>query len=170
MPDGRSGRGATYWWSGQQNTTEQVVIEFDRPERVSRLIYDVEELRAERTQPVTMEPSTDGGETYRAGFVQEYTFSANGSTYQRENLSFDLHGVTHMRFIVVPARVERVQPTSLRCASSAERARLAPARGYAQRRSGRAANPSTSALRMPALQIRARSAAPEAPHGQMHRR
>jgi hypothetical protein len=84
MPDGRSGRGATYWWSGRQNTTEQVVIEFDRPERVSRLIYDVEELRAERTQPVTMEPSTDGGETYRAGFVQEYTFSPNGSTYQRE--------------------------------------------------------------------------------------
>jgi hypothetical protein len=104
MLDGRSGRGATYWSGGQQNTTEQIVIEFDRPERVSRLIYDVEELRAERTQQITMELSTDGGETIRAGFVQEYTFSPHGSTYQREDLSFDLHGVTHIRLTVVPSK------------------------------------------------------------------
>ena len=100
--DGRSGRGATRWSSARDNTTEEIVIQFDQPEHVVRLIFDAEECEAQRTQQVTMEFSTDGGKTYRAGFVQEYTFSPDGSTYQREDLSFELRGVTHLRLIVVP--------------------------------------------------------------------
>jgi hypothetical protein len=100
--DGRSGRGATRWSSGRQNTIEEIVIEFDQPERVLRLLFDAEELNAERTQQVTMEYSTDGGRAFRVGFVQEYNFSPQGSTYQREDLSFDLHEVTHLRLVVVP--------------------------------------------------------------------
>jgi hypothetical protein len=49
-----------------------------------------------------MEFSSDGGKSYRTGFVQEYTFSPNSSTYQREDLSFDLREVTHLRLVVVP--------------------------------------------------------------------
>lgn len=100
--DGRSGRGATRWSSSRQNTIEEIVIEFDRPEHVLRFIFDAEEVEVERTQQVTMEYSTDGGKTYRTGFVQEYTFSPRGSTYQREDLSFDFPKVTHVRLTVVP--------------------------------------------------------------------
>jgi GTPase involved in cell partitioning and DNA repair len=57
---------------------------------------------AQRTQQVTMEFSTDGGRTFRTGFVQEYTFSPRGSTYQREDLSLNLPQVSHMRLIIVP--------------------------------------------------------------------
>ena len=100
--DGRSGRGATRWLSGRQNTTEEVVLEFDRPERIRRVIFDAEELLVERTQQIVMEFSSDGGKAYRKVFVQEYTFSPHGSTYQREDLSVDLREVTHVRLIVVP--------------------------------------------------------------------
>jgi hypothetical protein len=36
--DGRSGQGATRWSSARDNTTEEIVIQFDQPERVVRLI------------------------------------------------------------------------------------------------------------------------------------
>jgi hypothetical protein len=100
--DGRSGRGATRWSSGRQNTTEEIVIEFDRPEQIQRLVFDAEERLVERTQQITMEFSLDGGKAYRTALVQEYTFSPGGSTYQREDLRFDLREVTHVRLTVVP--------------------------------------------------------------------
>lgn len=102
--DSRSGRGATYWSSGRQNTIEEIVIELDQPERVLRLMLDAEELTVERTQQVSIDYSTDGGRSFRVGFVQEYNFSPQGSTCQREDLCFDLHGITHVRLIVVPNR------------------------------------------------------------------
>jgi hypothetical protein len=100
--DGASGRGATRWMGARADTREEIVFEFDRPEHISRLIFDAEERQVERTQQVTMEFSSDGGRTYRGGFVQEYTFSPQGSTYQREDLTLDLREVTHLRLIVVP--------------------------------------------------------------------
>jgi hypothetical protein len=114
--DGRSGRGATHWSSARDNTAEEIVIEFDRPENVLRFIFDAEEVAAERTQQVTMEHSTDGGNTYRIGFVQEYTFSPQGSTYQREDLSFNLPTVTHVKLTIVPNKggTGRASLTSLR--------------------------------------------------------
>lgn len=114
--DGRSGRGATRWSSARENTVEEIVIQFDQPEDVLRLVFDAEECEVQRTQQVTMEFSTDGGKTYRAAFVQEYTFSPAGSTYQREDLSIDLREVTHLRLIVVPNKggTGRASLTSLR--------------------------------------------------------
>jgi hypothetical protein len=66
------------------------------------LVFDAEEREVERTQQLTIEYSTDGGKAYRTALVQEYTFSPGGSTYQREDLRFDLHKVSHIRLIVVP--------------------------------------------------------------------
>jgi allantoicase len=53
--DGRSGRGATSWTSARANATEEIVIEFDAPEHIARIIFDAEELHTERTQQVTIE-------------------------------------------------------------------------------------------------------------------
>src|ERR1700724_2244495 len=55
MLDGRSGPGATRWISARPDTTEHIVIEFDRPETISRLVYEVEETMRERTQEVRVE-------------------------------------------------------------------------------------------------------------------
>lgn len=100
--DGRSGRGATRWASARPNAREEIVIEFDRPQRITRMIFEAEELHVERTQQVTIEYSMDRGETFRRCLVQEYTFSPGGSTFEREDLGLDLREVTHIRLLVVP--------------------------------------------------------------------
>jgi hypothetical protein len=100
--DGRSGPGATRWMSARPDTIEHIVLEFDQPQTIARLVYEVEEAMRERTQEIRVEVSEDGGRTYRQILVQEYTFSPRGATYQREDQHFELHRVTHLRLTIVP--------------------------------------------------------------------
>jgi F5/8 type C domain len=100
--DGQYGPGATRWMSARADTIERIVLEFDRPQTISRLVYEVEEPSRERTQEVRIEVSEDGGRSYRQILVQEYNFSPGGTTYQREELRFNLHGITHLRLTIVP--------------------------------------------------------------------
>src|SRR4029450_10785500 len=48
--DGRSGPGATRWISARPDVIEQIVVEFDRPQTISRLAYEGEEGVREGTQ------------------------------------------------------------------------------------------------------------------------
>src|SRR3984957_18350179 len=100
--DGQSNPGATRWMSARPDTIEHIVIEFDRPQTISRLVYEVEETRRERTQEVRVEASEDGGRSYRQILVQEYNFSPGGATYQREEQRFNLRQVNHLRLSIVP--------------------------------------------------------------------
>src|ERR1700726_31261 len=63
--DRRSSPGATRWISARPDTVEHVVVEFDQPQAISRLVYEVEEEMRERTQEVRVEVSEDGGRTKR---------------------------------------------------------------------------------------------------------
>jgi hypothetical protein len=87
--------------SARPDTLEHIVVEFDRPQAISRLVYEVEETVRERTQEVRVEVSEDGARTYRQILVQEYNFSPRGATYQREEQRLDLHWVTHLRLTIV---------------------------------------------------------------------
>lgn len=100
--DGHSGPGATRWISARPDVIEQIVVEFDQPQTISRFVYEVEEAGSERTQEVRVEVSEDGGRTYRQILVQEYTFSPRGATFQREEQRLDLHRVSHLRLTIVP--------------------------------------------------------------------
>ena len=100
--DGTAGPGASSWRSARADTEEHVVFEFDQPQSISRLIYEVEEKAVERTQEVRIEVSEDGGETYRQVRVQEYNFSPNGATFQHEDQQFGVERATHLRLTVVP--------------------------------------------------------------------
>src|SRR5260370_26508104 len=100
--DGHSGPGATRWMSARPDITEHIVIEFDRTQAISRLVYEVEETMRERTQEVRVEVSEDGGRSYRQILVQEYNFSPGGATYQREEQRVNLRQVTHLRLTIVP--------------------------------------------------------------------
>jgi hypothetical protein len=77
-------------------------VEFDRPQAISRLVYEVEEAMRERTQEARVEVSEDGGRSYRQILVQEYNFSPGSATYQHEEQRFNLLQVTHLRFTIVP--------------------------------------------------------------------
>jgi sporulation-control protein spo0M len=87
--------------SARPDTTEHIVIEFDRPRSISRILYEVETMQ-QRTQEVRVEVSEDGGQSYRQILVQEYNFSPRGATYQREEQRFNLPQVTHLRLTIVP--------------------------------------------------------------------
>jgi F5/8 type C domain len=100
--DGSSGPGATRWTSARADTIEQILVEFDKPQILSRLVYEVEEATRERTQEVRVEVSEDGGRTYRQVLVQEYTFSPAGATYQREEQRLNLRQISHLRLRIVP--------------------------------------------------------------------
>ena len=100
--DGNSGPGATRWISARPDTIEHILVEFDRPQVMSRLVYEVEEAERERTQEVRVEVSEDGGRTYCQILVQEYNFSPGGATYQREEQRFDCRQVSHLRLTIVP--------------------------------------------------------------------
>jgi hypothetical protein len=52
MLDGCCGPGAPRWMSARPDTTEHIVIEIDRPQTISGLVYEVEETTRERTQEV----------------------------------------------------------------------------------------------------------------------
>jgi hypothetical protein len=102
LQDGRSGPGATRWISARPDVVEQIVMEFDRPQTISRLVYEVEEEERERTQEVRVDVSEDGGRTYRQILVQEYTFSPREATYQREDQRLNLQQISHLRLTIVP--------------------------------------------------------------------
>ena len=58
--DGRGGKGATRWVAAQPDTDAEILIEFDQPQAISRLIYEVEETKVPRTQELRIEaPAPD---------------------------------------------------------------------------------------------------------------
>ena len=100
--DGKSGPGGTRWISARPDIIERIVVEFDQPQTISRLDYEVEETIRDRTQEVRVEVSDDGGRVYRQILVQECNFSPHGATFQREEQRVNLHRVTHLRLTIVP--------------------------------------------------------------------
>ena len=102
LVDGRGGPGGTRWQAAQPNTTEQIVVELDRPQTLSRLVYEVEERERARTQEVRIEASSDGGKTYRGLLAQEYNFSPGGATFQHEDVRIEVVDATHVRLTIVP--------------------------------------------------------------------
>jgi hypothetical protein len=100
--DSRDGPGVTRWISARPDTVERIIVEFDEPQPISRLVYEVEEAVRERTQEVCVEVSEDGVRTYRQILIQEYNFSPRGATYQREELRFNLLRARRLRLTIVP--------------------------------------------------------------------
>jgi hypothetical protein len=100
--DRHFGPGATRWASARLNATEYIVLEFDHVQRVSRLIYEVEERREQRTQEVRVEVWSDRDRTYRQVLVQDYNFSPQGATFEHEDVQLDLPAISHMRLTIVP--------------------------------------------------------------------
>jgi hypothetical protein len=100
--DGRCGPGATCWASGRPDTTEWIALEFDNPERISCLIYEVEERQRERTQEVRIAVSSDHGRTQRQIIAQDFNFSPQGATFQHEELRLELQEITHLTLTIVP--------------------------------------------------------------------
>ncbi|MDA8217596.1 MAG: discoidin domain-containing protein [Dehalococcoidales bacterium] len=100
--DAEGGRGGTRWEAAEADTPQIIELEFDEPQFVSRIVYEVEEEQAERTQEIRIEASADEGDSYGHVLVQEYNFSPGGATFEREDWRLDLKGVTNLRLTLIP--------------------------------------------------------------------
>ena len=99
--DDRRGPGGSRWVAGE--TGEQtVILAFDAPQAIRRVVLEVEEQEVARTQEVQLAVSVDGGQTYRELGRQEYNFSPPGTTFEREDWAVTADGVTHLRLRIKP--------------------------------------------------------------------
>ena len=81
---------------------QQVILAFDAPQVIRRVVLEVEEQMVARTQEVQLAASGDGGRTYRKLVRQEYNFSPPGTTFEREEWAVAAEGVTHLRLVIKP--------------------------------------------------------------------
>ena len=99
--DDRAGPGGTRWVAGEVGE-QAVILAFDTPQTIRRVLLEVEETGVARTQELQLAGSSDGGQTYREILRQEYNFSPPGTTFEREDWAVSAGGVTHLRFLIKP--------------------------------------------------------------------
>src|SRR4051794_41892389 len=86
--DGDRGPGGSRWVAGEPGE-QTLILAFDAPQAIRRVVLEVEESEVARTQELQLALSQDGGRTYREVLRQEYTFSPSRSTFEREGWAVD---------------------------------------------------------------------------------
>src|SRR5919198_5731902 len=77
--DRERGPGASRWIA-EQAGEQTVILAFDTPQPIRKVIVEVEEPDISRTQELEVSISDNGGRTYRELVRQEYNFSPPGTT------------------------------------------------------------------------------------------
>ena len=99
--DTQRGPGGTRWVGGEPGE-QAVILAFDAPQTIHRILLEVEEPGVARTQELQLAVSGDGGQTYRELVRQEFNFSPPGTTFEREDWAVTAAGVTHLRLQIKP--------------------------------------------------------------------
>jgi hypothetical protein len=99
--DQQRGPGGTCWIAGEDG--EQIVIlAFDTPQTIDQVAIEVEEPNVYRTQEIQLAVSKDGGVTYRELRRQEFNFSPDSTTFEREEWTISEQDITHVRLWIKP--------------------------------------------------------------------
>lgn len=104
--DGRRGPGASHWRAGEDGE-QSVVLAFDSPQKLSRILLEVEEKEVARTQEIQLLASTDAETTYSELVRQEFNFSPPGTTFEREQWQVNAGQVTHLQLRIIPDKSGR---------------------------------------------------------------
>jgi hypothetical protein len=99
--DARRGQGGTRWMAAVPGD-QTLILAFEPPQSMRKIVLEVEESGVDRTQEVTIALSQDGGQTYRELLRQEYTFSPSGTTFEREDWVIHAADITHLRIWIRP--------------------------------------------------------------------
>jgi hypothetical protein len=99
--DDHRGPGGTRWIA-EEPGEQTVTLVFDAPQAVNQILLQVEEPEVVRTQDLQLSSSCDGGRTYRELLRQEFNFSPDGTTFEREKWTVSTQGVTHLRLVIKP--------------------------------------------------------------------
>ena len=99
--DGQRGPGASRWIAAQPGE-QALILEFDTPQTLRKILVEVEEPETSRTQEMAVSISQDGGQTYRELMRQEYTFSPPGTTLEHEEWSVKADAISHLQLRIKP--------------------------------------------------------------------
>ena len=99
--DDRRGPGGSRWVAGEPGE-QTVILAFDAPQAIRRVVLEIEEHEVARTQEVQLAVSVDGGQAYRELVRQEFNFSPPGTTFEREDWAVTAEAVTHLRLWIEP--------------------------------------------------------------------
>lgn len=89
-------------WLADDPGKQRLILAFDHPQTLRTITVEVEEPEVSRTQELQVAVSTDGGQTFQELRRQEYTFSPPGTTFEREEWTVRLDGVTHLQVVIIP--------------------------------------------------------------------
>ena len=104
--DPHRGPGGTRWIAGEPGE-QTVTLVFDAPQTINQILLEVEEPEVTRTQELQLSLSYDGGRTYRELLRQEFNFSPDGTTFERENWAVTAASVTHLRLVIKPDKGDK---------------------------------------------------------------
>jgi hypothetical protein len=99
--DGQRGPGASRWIAAQSGE-QTLILAFDTPQAIRKILVEVEEPEISRTQEMAVSISQDGGQTYRELMRQEYNFSPPGTTLEHEEWSIKADAISHLKLTIKP--------------------------------------------------------------------
>ena len=99
--DEGQGPGGTCWKAGGRGE-QTITVTFREPCRLAQVSMEVEEREVARTQEVQLAVSTDGGLTYRELVRQEFNFSPDGGTWEKETWNVPADPITHVKLVIKP--------------------------------------------------------------------
>ena len=96
LPEGSSG------WRAAAPGKQTIRLLFPEPQRLRRIWLSFEETRVARTQEYALSWSDDGGQSFRELVRQQWNFSPEGATGEREDHEVELEGVTALELDIIP--------------------------------------------------------------------
>lgn len=100
-------------WRAAGPGTQTIRLLFDPPQSLRRILLEFSETSAERTQEYVLRWSADGGHAFSDVVRQQWNFSPGGATYQVEDHTVDLAGVTVLELTITPDMGGGSTPASL---------------------------------------------------------
>jgi hypothetical protein len=104
--DQERGPGGTRWVAGE-NGAQHIILAFDTPQAIGQVAIEIEEREVDRTQEMQLAVSKDGGMTYRELRRQEFNFSPDNTTFEREEWTISEQDVTHVRLWIKPDKGDK---------------------------------------------------------------
>jgi hypothetical protein len=89
-------------WRAADPGTQTIRLNFDEPQKLSRIALVFEETETERTQEFVLRWSGDSGCSLREIVRQQWNFSPPKTTREVEEYPVELSGVTVLELVIVP--------------------------------------------------------------------
>jgi hypothetical protein len=89
-------------WRAAVPGKQTIRLLFAQPQQLRRICLDFVETDAERTQEYVLRWSADGGQSFREIVRQQWNFSPQGTTSEKEDLQVELPGVKVLELNIIP--------------------------------------------------------------------